>query len=401
MFLPRRSLALIVSILVLVGLAITAGAFAWVQHNHWSDPAYGMKLGEAAIEKKQWKEVDHIANRLEAARFYGYAELLRGKRWIAKDDAVQAIRAFEKIDDSDPAKDESRLLQAECEFAEFNYDRSAALLEVLIAKTPDNGDLHFRVAFVFYRMFAFEDSERESKEAARLDDRDGRPHGLMGLLYKDQKAYGKAVASYRAALERKLSDQRRNEVLEELAESLVENHEIEPALKAIDDMPASGDPLLRAVLKSRCELEQKKPKTAQETLEQALSQVAVQDVQDLQRVYPARLLWCRSLLENKENKDTEHAVELLKRLQKDHGDDLELAKLLQQGNRKLKIEDSAVDQHVADLEKAYLEMDKLQHKAYADPSDKVSRRAMASKWVQLGRNDKVELWKNAAKENEH
>src|SRR5262249_10522804 len=102
---------------------------------------------------------------------------------------------------------------------------------------PDNLDAHRGLAAIYYDPWAMRPALEHLETWSRLDDRDGQPHRMMGLIYLQLARRERAVDHYRAALARELKPQVREEVVFELVETLIQLVSYGEALACLDEHP--------------------------------------------------------------------------------------------------------------------------------------------------------------------
>jgi tetratricopeptide (TPR) repeat protein len=389
-----RSPVFLVLILALL-VVFTAGGAGLVERIRWSDPDYGLKKGEEAIERKQYDEVERAISRLEAAGFPDHAYLLRGKEWIAKGERTRAIEALRHVAESSPLAIDSMLLEAECLYNDGQIYQAQQRLTQVVGQAPDNPVGHWKLAAVYDVIFAWNDVLRECDEVARLDDRDGKAHGFKGLIYSRLKEYDKAATAYRDALARNLSDRRRNEVYAELADTLLKLHDAAAAEELVKKLPDAADPLTRLTLTARCDWDLDRRDRAVTSLQKGLPSLgrtrASMDVE----YTDAQILLGRYLLDTN---NANQALENLQRLQARVPPNPEIGQLLLRAFHDLKMEKEEEEQRklLEPVDKFYRDIDELQHKAYADRLDRMSRARVAVMWDKIRNEDLARRWNDAA-----
>jgi tetratricopeptide (TPR) repeat protein len=125
---------------------------------------------------------------------------------------------------------------------------------------------------VYYDLGALPTAMYHARAWADLAPRDGRPHRFLGLMHKDLANHREAIAPYRAALERDLTERVRAEVSLELAQCLIRAGEFAEAETVLD---ASRPPinLLARVLTAQAECERAldRPESARELAARAIA----------------------------------------------------------------------------------------------------------------------------------
>src|SRR5205085_1784022 len=134
---------------------------------------------------------------------------------------ARALQEFNRIRDQGALRREAVADSGQCLLQLHNAAEAARCFEFVLSEQPDHVECHRGLAVVYYDQGATDRALEHLRAVARLDPGDGRPHRLMGLIYKDMGRLSEAVASYEEALQRPLADKRLREVREELAEALV------------------------------------------------------------------------------------------------------------------------------------------------------------------------------------
>jgi len=186
---------------------------------------------------------------------------------------AQAVNELNLVVSEGPLRNEAAFLRGDCFFRLGELRRAAAMLRYVLDQNPDHLEAHRLLASLYYDTGVMSRAIFHLEEVARLDPEDGRPHRMLGSIHKDFRNNTRAIASYRAALERRLAPAARAEVIRELAEVLVtELGQHREALAVLDQMPPEfADEPDVLVLRAEClwQLEADKTK-AKELTELAL-----------------------------------------------------------------------------------------------------------------------------------
>lgn len=112
-----------------------------------------------------------------------------------------------------------------------------AILGPLLARDPDDVDVHRLLAASWYDTGAIDPAIHHLRETARLAPRDPRPHRLLGLIHNDYERYEDAIGFYEESLRRAPDQPDRADVLLELAACQAKTLAHEAALETLDRLP--------------------------------------------------------------------------------------------------------------------------------------------------------------------
>src|SRR5262249_4722758 len=133
-------------------------------------------------------------------------------------------------------------------------------------------DAHRGLAAVFYDLGATREAEEHLREVARLDPTDGRPHRLLGLIYKDMDQAEQAGDYYREGLPPNVRGSTGQAVRMELAEVLVRLSRYDEALEYIEGKePTPGDVGKAVALRAECFWGQGRTAEARRLVEEAMN----------------------------------------------------------------------------------------------------------------------------------
>lgn len=244
----RRQLLIRVSIAL--GVALACGVTLW-QWLRTSTPEYRLREGQEAVRRGDFARAERFALRLEASRAINHAHLLRGEMALTRNDVPDAVAHFNRLRGSGALRLEASALYGQWFLLRLQRPIEAErFLRAVIAEQPEHVDAHRGLATIYYDQGAWALAIRHLEAWGRHDRRDGRPHRLMGLIYRDLDQPPLAVPCYREALRRELKDVVVREVRVELAECLAQQSNYAEALDAVESMPSAdrqGSPRLQAI----------------------------------------------------------------------------------------------------------------------------------------------------------
>jgi tetratricopeptide (TPR) repeat protein len=220
-----------------------------------------LRQGERALEQDDLDAAEHFVLLLEAGGQNDHAHLLRGSILVKQRQYLAALKELNQVRDQGELLVEASALQGRCllELGEPNQAERAFLF--VLKKQPAHVYAHRGLAALYYDQGALSRAVQHCEEVAKLAPNDGLPHRFMGLIYQQLDQKEQAVESYRAALNRELPGDLREEVLVELASVLVDRSEYDQALDTLGELDALDSSLGSTprvlTLQARCLVESK------------------------------------------------------------------------------------------------------------------------------------------------
>jgi tetratricopeptide (TPR) repeat protein len=377
---------LLVSAILTTAVALLGGMGAWWHHT--SRPDYLLRQGQAALRRGDTEAADVLASRLEASGHADHAHLLLGEIYFRLERPARALHEFNQIHDQGALRLEAVAYSGQCLLQLHNAAEAVRCFEFVLAEQPDHVDCHRGLAIVYYDQGAMDRALKHLQEVARLDPADGRPHRLMGLIYKDQDRLAEAVLAYEEALKRPLADEPLRKVREELAEALVRQGDGRRALEVLGACdPRHAEEAKVLALKAKGLLIQARAPEAKELLDRAL------------RTHPdsLELQQTRAKLHLQDGEGQEAAA-LLERILAGQRHDVTCRYQLLQAYRMLdRTEDAAAQRARLDQDQAlFHELSKLSDEAETKPWDAALRLRLADVCAKLDKADLAAMWRRAA-----
>ncbi len=252
----RRSGWLIGGLLFMAGAAV-AVAVGW----GWK----GRRIGAAAptpmaLATAAWEAVDRedgaaarqAIRSLKERGAAGLARVVQARLLVARGFSRPALDLLAALPADATAADDADLLRlvhlvrGEAAYRLRLYPLAEQELNAVLAATPDSVDAHRLLAAMTYDAGAIPAAIEHLEATARLAPNDPRPHRLLGLIHNDYERYPEAVEYYEESLRRSPDQADRNEVLVEMAGSLVKLHRHREALATLDKLAGGAADLLRA-----------------------------------------------------------------------------------------------------------------------------------------------------------
>jgi thioredoxin-like negative regulator of GroEL len=254
----------------LVSVLVASAAAYW--RYRVTRPEYRLTQGQKAILQGDVREAERLAAALEAAGYPDHAHLLRGQVYLSVNELNSAIREYNHINHDQANVLAEASLSYGLKFLQMHslVEAERFLLHVVSVR-PENIDARRGLAAIYYDRGAMSNALAHLTKWVELDAGDGQPHRFMGVIHKDMGAAGLAADQYRAALGLRLSPKVRREIVPELTEVLVQQHEYAEALPYLDNYLAESGAATVALLELRAEslYGLRKPEEAVHALDQA------------------------------------------------------------------------------------------------------------------------------------
>ena len=203
-----------------------------------ADPAVVLQQGLARLEQGDSREAYRLSRQLQAdpaSRSEG--DLLAAAILMRSGQYGPAVATL-----AGPGKNESTAALAYQYLAEIYYrqDRwgeSVAAAQQSLKHDPENRLSRRWLAVAAYDLGAVGMAAEELLKLAAADPTDGRSYRLLGLIEKDREQFAPSVEYYRESLRRQPDPADRDEMLEELGESLLKLNRFDEALEAMEPLP--------------------------------------------------------------------------------------------------------------------------------------------------------------------
>jgi tetratricopeptide (TPR) repeat protein len=260
----KRRRFVVVLILTLAVMAASVGAgSAFLGKYKWGDASwyyrrdseYRLRCGEAALRAGDLARAEEVAGALQAAGHEEHAALLRGEVLFhrakplaeanrlaeASPLLLRTVAELEKIKSLGPVRVQAVAIFGRCSLYLGNPREAERAFQYVLHEEPDHTDAHRGLAALYYDQGAMVQSISHLEKVAELEPHDGRPHRLIGLIYKDLQQYGSAVDAYREALRRQISFEEATAARKELAESLIKQTRYAEGLEVAQQIDPPDD----------------------------------------------------------------------------------------------------------------------------------------------------------------
>ena len=224
-------------LLIVVTLAIVA---AGLQRYRISRPEYRFARGKLAIAAQDWPIAEAYVRALEGAGQDDRAALLQAELAERQGQPKQAISYLKRIPESSPFWTDALTLNGQC-LIDMQQARDAhAIFEFVIAKDPKHLEARRHLAALTYDLGHISAALVHLKILTELDDTDGKPYRLIGVIGMDTDNFAESIRAFRDALSRTLPDAARQDVHRDLVECLLRTRQYEDALQAHTDGTTAG-----------------------------------------------------------------------------------------------------------------------------------------------------------------
>ena len=252
----RRSGWLIGGLLLMAGAA-AAVAVGWGWKGRRIDAAAPTPMALAtaaweAVDREDGAAARQAIRSLRERGAAGLAGVVQARLLVARGFSRPALDLLAALPADKTAADDADLLRlvhlvrGEAAYRLRLYPLAEQELNAVLAATPDSVDAHRLLAAMTYDAGVIPAAIEHLEATARLAPTDPRPKRLLGLIHNDYERYPEAVEYYEESLRRSPDQADRNEVLLEMAGSLVKLHRHREALATLDKLAGSAADLLRA-----------------------------------------------------------------------------------------------------------------------------------------------------------
>ena len=252
----RRSGWLIGGLLFMAGAAV-AVAVGWGWKGRRIDAAAPTPMALAtaaweAVDREDGAAARQAIRSLRERGAAGLAGVVQARLLVARGFSRPALDLLAALPADATAADDADLLRlvhlvrGEAAYRLRLYPLAEQELNAVLAAAPDSVDAHRLLAAMTYDAGAIPAAIEHLEATARLAPNDPRPHRLLGLIHNDYERYPEAVEYYEESLRRSPDQADRNEVLVEMAGSLVKLHRHREALATLDKLAGGAADLLRA-----------------------------------------------------------------------------------------------------------------------------------------------------------
>ncbi len=252
----RRSGWLIGGLLLMAGTAV-AVAVGWGWKGRRIDAAAPTPMALAtaaweAVDREDGAAARQAIRSLRERGAAGLAGVVQARLLVARGFSRPALDLLAALPADKTAADDAdlvrlvHLVRGEAAYRLRLYPLAEQELNAVLAATPDSVDAHRLLAAMTYDAGAIPAAIEHLEATARLAPTDPRPKRLLGLIHNDYERYPEAVEYYEESLRRSPDQADRNEVLLEMAGSLVKLHRHREALATLDKLAGSAADLLRA-----------------------------------------------------------------------------------------------------------------------------------------------------------
>lgn len=365
-------------VLVLVSAAV-GWARGWYLERTAADRLF--RTGKEAFARGDLATVRTAAEALRTGKNSGpHARLLEGMLFLRNGRLFEAIQTFGHAKDDPETRALAYALSGEALCRARQFRDAEKILSTAIQLDPSQTDAHRWLAALYYDIGAMGHALEQLGIVAEQAPEDARPHRLRGLIRKDFEQYDKATAEYRESLRRNPNQPDRQEVLVELAESLVRQGRDGEALEVLHDATPSADVLS---LQAQCRWNRGEKEAASKRVNEAL-QMAPNHLDALKLRAAVEL----------DAGDAAAAVKTLNLAAKHHPKQYEVHYKLAQAYKRLGKSDLAQKEVKAMQESREIRtrFAKLHERAIADPTNADIRYELGQVALEFGKPELARSW---------
>ena len=375
------------SLLLLLGLVVAGGAWAWSRRD--VPPAERLRRGQEALVRGDWDAADDQVTRLEEAGHADHAHLLRGQTYLRRGDMTRAVLEYNAL-----GRDNADLLVEASLIYGLGFYSLGRLVEAerfliyVAAERPDHIDARRALGALYYDRGAMKQAIPHLEKWAELAEGDGQPHRFLSVIFEGMAADEPAIKHYRLALSRELRPKEREGAVAELADLLVRRREYADALAVLDGYkPAGAATADLLALRGECLFGLGRLPEAVEALTQALKA----------NPSSARALRARAQV-HLAQEEAEPAARLLETALRADEHDFASGHLLAQALEALGRRPEAAEwrRRVERTMELVKQMSELNREAVERPKDAAVRRRLAEACAKLNKFQLAKMWQRAA-----
>lgn len=391
---PQRFVAVgaagLAALAVLITIVALRGGFA--RRGAAAPPAVEelVQAGWKAVDDENAAAARASIRSLRAAGASGLAAVVQARLLVARGfsrPALDVLAGIAAEDRKQAGSDVDRLVhlvRGEAAYRLRIYPVAERELATVLVATPDSFDAHRLLAAMYYDAGVIPSAIEHLEATARLAPTDHRPHRLLGLIHNDYERYPEAVEHYRESLRRAPDQPDRDDVLVELAGSLVKLRSHREALATLEPLSASD---AADLIRAECLLAIGDRAGARAIVERLL-RASPDDLGALILDGSVHL----------EDGDPQGALGPLERVVARHPRDylarLKLAQAYAGCGREAEADEARAEaERIRALRREFAD---LHQEAWAKPADAAVRRRLAAMAAALDRPDLEEVWLEAA-----
>jgi tetratricopeptide (TPR) repeat protein len=204
---------------------------------------------------------------LSSEAFQPHAHLLAGALLLRSGKPAEALAELSLANGHADTSLKALVLAAEGYYALSRFGEAAQAARGALEREPDSIDARRWLALAYYDLGAGQMAAEQLQVLAQADPADAGPHRMLGLIEKDRTAFVAAIEAYQEALRRQPDHPQREEILVEMAESMVKIRRFDEALEALSQCPSTSETL---VLAAQCHAGLGNDEGERQALEQAM-----------------------------------------------------------------------------------------------------------------------------------
>ncbi len=224
------------------GVAALAVASAAGWGYYVTRPEFRLSRGLSAAKEGDFVRAETYAEFLKSSGDLDRHRLLMAEIALRQKRPLEAIDYLQAIRPESPVSVDAALLVARTSIGLRRPHEAAQAIVFVLQRNPDHVDAHRWLATIYYDQGDLLRTIPHLEKVAELDPTDGRPHRLLGLIYRDLEKLEEAVAAYRESLRRQPHPPDAEEVRVEMAVCLMRLYREAEAIEAVQglDTPAAA-----------------------------------------------------------------------------------------------------------------------------------------------------------------
>jgi len=255
-------------LLLLLALVVSATTIAG-RLVYTSRPEYRFRKGLDALAAGNLSAAAREARRLASAPgFEAEAHFLAGAALARKGRCEEALAELYQVPESAPFAEKAMTLAAQCNYQLGQFEQAVRCALAALGHESDDLDARRWLASAYYDLGATAHAAEQLEIISKAAPGDCAPERMLGLIEKDRERFPQAIEHYRDALRRGCGPAALQDVLRELAQSLVKLSRYDEALGALADADETAETLTIA---AECENGLGRAEEALGTIERALA----------------------------------------------------------------------------------------------------------------------------------
>jgi tetratricopeptide (TPR) repeat protein len=239
--LSRRPGWIIVAIILCAGLLV--GGLWWNARRPEERYRRARQALEAGDSRVAWRESRAL---LKSSGYDSHGRLLAGLLLARSGRYVNALYELQFAARDEATAVEALTVASECYYRLGQFSEAVKTARTAIGRDPEALDARRWLASAYYDLGAMDPAVAQLEWISAKAADDARPEYLLGLINKDNERFGEAIVHYRESLRREPRQMHREQLLFELAESLIKLSRFDEALEVLRESSRTAPTLTMA-----------------------------------------------------------------------------------------------------------------------------------------------------------